>query len=211
MSNQTFDPSELEAQETYFLFTSLIVPRPIAWVSTMDANGVRNLAPFSYFNGCSARPPIVHFTPTTENDTLRNVRATGEFVVNIVSHELHEAMRVSSAEWPPEVDEFEKAGLATAASTVVRPPRVALAKAAMECKVRTILPMGEGHMVFGDVLRFHVSDTILESGRVSMERLRPVGRLSGNGYSTVANVERLGVPDWAQQPKAAGGRDWKWR
>lgn len=193
-----FDPAALGAKDTYFLLTALVVPRPIAWVSTVDAQGRTNLAPYSYFNACSGNPPIVHFTSTSPKHSLANARATGEFVVNVVSDELQEPMRISSAEWPQGVSEFEMAGLEAAPSAVVRPPRVARAKAAMECRVRQILTMGEGTMVFGDVVRFHVSPSVRVRERVDMARLRPVGRLAALDYATIGEVTRLTLPDWVQ-------------
>ena len=129
-SMKTILSSETAPRDVYFLMTSLVTPRPIAWVSSMSRDGVLNLAPYSHFNNCSANPPIVHFTPSANKDTLRNVRETGEFVVNIVTHNLRKQMRITSAAWPAEIDEFEKAGLTSAASRFVKPPRVGAARAA---------------------------------------------------------------------------------
>ena len=160
------DLAGLGERERYFLLTSVVVPRPIAWVSTLDAQGTRNLAPYSYFNACSATPPIVHFTSTTSRDSLANVRATGEFVVNVVSEDLAPAMRVSSAALYSGEDEFDVAGLQTVPSHTVAPPRVAGAKVALECRLRQLLEMGEGTMVFGDVLHVHVERSVWREGRV---------------------------------------------
>jgi flavin reductase (DIM6/NTAB) family NADH-FMN oxidoreductase RutF len=178
----------------YFLMTSLVVPRPIAWISTLGTDGVANLAPYSHFNNCSANPPIIMFSSNGVKDTLRNIRETGEFVVNMVSHELRKQMRVTSANWPPDASEFEMAGLTAAASRFVRPPRVAQARASMECKLRQVLAMGDCFVVFGDVLCFHVADDIMVDGRVAAERLQPVGKLDGALYSTVTATERLDLP-----------------
>jgi flavin reductase (DIM6/NTAB) family NADH-FMN oxidoreductase RutF len=185
------DLDALGERERYFLLTSVVVPRPIAWVSTLDADGVRNLAPYSYFNACSATPPIVHFTSTTSRDSLANVRATGEFVVNVVSEDLAPAMRVSSAALYSGEDEFEVAGLRTVPSRTVAPPRVAGAKVALECRLRELLEMGEGTMVFGDVLHVHVERSIWHEGRVDPTLLRPVGRLSAPYFTTVSEVYSL--------------------
>jgi flavin reductase (DIM6/NTAB) family NADH-FMN oxidoreductase RutF len=189
----------LEARERYFLLTSVVVPRPIAWVSTLDAEGTRNLAPYSYFNACSATPPIVHFTSTTSRDSLANVRATGEFVVNVVSEDLAPAMRVSSAALYSGEDEFEVAGLQTIPSRTVAPPRVAGAKVALECRLRQELEMGEGTMVFGDVLHIHVERSVWREGRVDPTLLRPVGRLSAPYFSTVSEVYSLDLPEDVKQ------------
>jgi flavin reductase (DIM6/NTAB) family NADH-FMN oxidoreductase RutF len=194
MDSLELDPAALQARERYFLLTSVVVPRPIAWVSTLDAEGGRNLAPYSYFNACSATPPIVHFTSTTSRDSIANVIATGEFVVNIVSDDIAEAMRVSSAAFADGEDEFELAGLRAAPSRTVKPPRVARAKVALECRLRQILEIGEGTMAFGDVLHVHVERSVWREGRVDPTLLRPVGRLSGQDYTTVADVYKLELP-----------------
>lgn len=191
------DPADLAPREVYFLLTSLVVPRPIAWVSTLDADGRRNLAPHSYFNIISTDPPVVHFTSTGVKDTLRNVRATGEFVVNIVSAELVEAMNLSAADFPPEEDEFAWAELDDAPSRFVKPPRVARARAALECQLRQVLSVGNGNMVFGDVVHVHVDDDVWVDGRVDPGRLQPVGRLSGSNYAAITDVFKLPRPAWA--------------
>jgi flavin reductase (DIM6/NTAB) family NADH-FMN oxidoreductase RutF len=185
------DPTALAPRERYFLLTSVVVPRPIAWVSTLDADGRRNLAPYSYFNACSATPPIIHFTSTTSRDSIANVQATGEFVVNVVSEDIAEAMRVSSAAFASGQDEFAHAGLASAPSRTVKPPRVARAKVALECRLRQIIEIGEGTMAFGDVLHVHVERSVWRDGHVDPTLLRPVGRLSGLDYTTVAAVYPL--------------------
>jgi len=193
------DLAALGARERYFLLTSVVVPRPIAWVSTLDAEGTRNLAPYSYFNACSATPPIVHFTSTTSRDSLANVRATDEFVVNVVSEDLAPAMRVSSAALYSGEDEFEVAGLQTVPSRTVAPPRVAGAKIALECRLRQLLEMGEGTMVFGDVLHVHVERSVWRNGRVDPELLRPVGRLSAPYFTTVSDIYSLELPEDVRQ------------
>jgi flavin reductase (DIM6/NTAB) family NADH-FMN oxidoreductase RutF len=190
------DPADLEPRAVYFLLTSLVVPRPIAWVSSLSAEGARNLAPHSYFNIVSSNPPVVHFTSTGVKDSLRNVRATGEFVVNVVSEELVEPMNLTATDFPPEEDEFAWARLDAAESVVVKPPRVAAAKAALECRVRDILSIGNGNMVFGDVVHVHVDDAVWADGRVDPGLLQPVGRLSGWNYAPVRDVLRIPRPSW---------------
>jgi flavin reductase (DIM6/NTAB) family NADH-FMN oxidoreductase RutF len=188
------DLAALGERERYFLLTSVVVPRPIAWVSTIAADGTRNLAPYSYFNACSATPPIVHFTSTTSRDSIANVRETGEFVVNVVSEDLAPAMRTSSATLRDSEDEFEVAGLRVAPSRTVAPPRVAAAKVALECRLRQILEIGEGTMAFGDVLHVHVDRSVWRDGRVDPTLLRPVGRLGAPHLTTVAEVYSLELP-----------------
>ena len=190
----TLECSQLDSRSIYFLMTSLVVPRPIAWVSTMSGAGKCNIAPYSHFSNCSANPPIIQFVSNGEKDTLRNIRETGEFVVNVVSDHLKQAMRITAANWPSEVDEFEIAGLARTESSRIAPPRVADARAAFECRLHQILPIGEGNIVFGDILCFHVSSNILVNGRVDSSLLEPVGKLAGSNYSTVHETERLDLP-----------------
>jgi flavin reductase (DIM6/NTAB) family NADH-FMN oxidoreductase RutF len=195
----TEEPLELDLdalgeRERYFLLTSVVVPRPIAWVSTVAADGTRNLAPYSYFNACSGTPPIVHFTSTTSRDSIANVRETGEFVVNVVSDDLTPAMRVSSAALHGNEDEFELAGLQAAPSRAVAPPRVARAKVALECRLRQIIEMGEGTMAFGDVLHVHIDRSVWRDGRVDPTLLRPVGRLGAPHLATIAEVYSLELP-----------------
>ena len=198
MGYREIDPRNLEGRAPYFLITSLVVPRPIAWVSTISAEGVLNLAPHSYFNVISSNPWIIHFTSTGEKDTLRNVRATGEFVVNIVSRDLVEKMNRTSADFPPEESEFEWAGVTPEASTKVGPPRVAAAPAAFECRVEDIVSKGNGHMVFGDVLLAHVDEDVIRDGRVDPHLLKPVGRLGGSLYADASEgLFDLKRPTWA--------------
>lgn len=201
----SIDPAELQPRETYLLLTSLVVPRPIAWVSTLSEAGVANLAPHSYYNIISSNPPIVHFTSSGLKDTLRNVRATGEFVVNVVSQDLIEAMNATAADFPPGEDEAARVGIDTVASDTVRPRRVAAARAALECRLREELVMGNGTMVFGDVLRVHVADEVWSDGRVAMDLLHPVGRLSGSGYTLVDEVVHLPRPSWDALREAPEG------
>ncbi|MDQ3983329.1 MAG: flavin reductase family protein [Actinomycetota bacterium] len=199
MRLREIDPARLEGREPYFLITSLVVPRPIAWVSSLSPSGVVNLAPHSYFNVISSNPWILHFTSTGEKDTLENVRATGEFVVNVVSRELVEEMNFTSADFPPGESEFEWARLDAAPSTRVTPPRVARARVAFECRVNEIVSKGNGHMVFGDVLVAHVDETLLREGRVDPCLLRPVGRLGGALYTDASgDVFKLPRPTWEQ-------------
>lgn len=199
MRLREIDPARLEGREPYFLITSLVVPRPIAWVSSLSAAGVANVAPHSYFNVISSNPWILHFTSTGEKDTLRNVRANGEFVVNVVTRELVAEMNFTSADFPPGESEFEWAGLEEAPSVRVRPPRVARARVAFECKLNEIVSKGNGHMVFGDVQVAHVDEELLRDGRVDPHLLRPVGRLGGALYTDASgDVFKLPRPTWDQ-------------
>jgi flavin reductase (DIM6/NTAB) family NADH-FMN oxidoreductase RutF len=196
-----FDPETLQQNAMYKLLISSVVPRPIAWVSSLDAGGVRNLAPFSYFMAITDAPPTIAFScsPRAESkkDTLRNVEATGEFVVNIVDDALAAQMNVSSGDFPPEVDEFEVAGLAVAPAARVKPPRVADAPISMECRLDRIVPVGRANLVLGRIVYIHVRDGLYDAstGRIDMHRLHPVGRLSGNLYTHVHDIFEMKRPN----------------
>ncbi len=193
----TLDPAEHKPQDIYKLLVGSVVPRPIAFVSSIDADGTRNLAPFSFFTVASANPPVVCFCPMLRGaanhglqlrkDTLRNIVATGEFVVNIVSEEFAAQMNACSAELPPEVDEFLVSGLTPVASDVVRPPRVGESHVQMECRLQQVIhvstePLG-GSLVLGEVLRFHVSASLLDNFRIDPEKLQAIGRMAGSTYT----------------------------
>jgi flavin reductase (DIM6/NTAB) family NADH-FMN oxidoreductase RutF len=192
----SLDAGALTPLENYKLLSGSVVPRPIAWVSTVDEQGVRNLAPFSFFTVASANPPVVCFCPSVREekhglravkDTLANIRATGEFVVNVVSEALVDAMNQTAAQVLPEVDEFVLAGVTAIDGVRVRVPRVAEAPVQMECRLRQIvevslLPMG-GVLVLGEVVQWHVRDAVLEPGmHVAPGKLQAVGRLAGADY-----------------------------
>lgn len=190
---RTIDPAEHAPADIYKLMIGVIVPRPIAFVSSMDAAGVRNLAPFSYFTGCSSNPPVVCFCsavrsgPRPNKDTLHNITETGEFVVNIVSEEFAAQMNATSAEVAPQVDEFELSGLTPVPSDLVKPPRVAESKVQMECRLRQIVHVsdkpGGGHLVLGEVLRFHIMENLLIDGyKIDPDRLNAIGRMGGPTY-----------------------------
>ncbi len=193
---QSFDPAKLSALENYKLLAGSVLPRPIAFVSTVDRAGVANLAPYSFFTVVSANPPVVCFCPSSREptegvgvakDTLANVQATGEFVVNIVSEDFAEQMNQTAASVPPSVDEFALAGLTPLSSQLIRAPRVAESRVQMECRLTQIvavsaLPMG-GSLVLGQVVRFHVADEVLAEGmHIDPDKLRAVGRMSGLDY-----------------------------
>ncbi len=187
-------------------FKACVVPRPIGWISTLDALGRPNLAPFSFFNAISEAPPMVMFCANGEHleggekDSVRNARATGEFVVNLATFELRDAVNASSAEVPRDVDEFELAGLATAPSTLIAPPRVALSPVSLECRVTQILDLptdagGElGRMVMGRVLGIHLAERAVVNGRVASERLRPIARLGYREYAVIDATFKMTRP-----------------
>ncbi len=173
------------------VLTGVVVPRPIAFVSTVSPDGVVNLAPYSFFNAVSYDPPTIVFSSSRSagyksKDTLRNIEETGEFVVNIVVDPIAEAMNKTSAEFPEDVDEFEIAGLTQKPSEIVRPPGVAESPVQMECKLEQVVPIGSldhGHgLVIGTILLMHVRDDVIEGHRINQEKLMATGRMAGNMY-----------------------------
>ncbi|MDP8971738.1 MAG: flavin reductase family protein [Actinomycetota bacterium] len=199
------DPSTLDPQSCYKLLIGSVVPRPIAWTSTVSREGVYNLAPFSFFTVASRQPPMLCISvgppPETEGgdrpakDTLTNIEETGEFVVNIVSLSLSNTMFESSKNHPPEADEFEKAGLTPAPCEVVGAPRVEEAGVSMECLLDRVLPLGTDHLVIGRMVRFHVRDELYgENGRIDVGGLDPLGRLAGD-YTKVETIFELPKDD----------------
>jgi flavin reductase (DIM6/NTAB) family NADH-FMN oxidoreductase RutF len=203
MKAMIFDSEKLDAVSCYKLLIGSVVPRAIGWASTLSSDGVPNLAPFSFFTVVSRKPPMVSLTmqPKADGqhlkDTLINIRETGEFVVNIATLRLTNAMHASSTAFDPEVDEFEEVGLRKIASDLVKPWRVADAPISMECHLEQILPMGDvnDHLVIGRIVRFHVADELaLENGRIDTAALRPVGRLAAE-YALIENVFACPVAD----------------
>lgn len=195
-------PNRMDDGAIYKLLVGSVVPRPIAWVSTQSASGVANLAPFSFFTVASTKPPMLCFSvgvpevrESPNKDTLACIQETGEFVVNISTVDLIEQLVASAAEVLPEVDEFEIAGLRRRAGTVVRAPYPAEAPVSMECSLRHLLRLGTDSLIVGEVVCFHVADNVLgPRGRIDLDRLAPIGRLSGPRFSTVFNVLTKEVP-----------------
>jgi flavin reductase (DIM6/NTAB) family NADH-FMN oxidoreductase RutF len=199
------DPAAADYRDVYKLMTGVIVPRPIAFVSTVSTDGVRNLAPFSFFTGISANPPVICFSPMVRGsdgrrkDTLRNVEATGEFVVNVVSEDFGPQMNACSGEYPPEVDEFEVSGLTAVPSDIVKPPRVAESRINMECRLVQVVhvspkPLG-GSIVLGEVLRFHIRDELFDRYKIDPDRLRAIGRMGGPTYVRVSDRFDMARPE----------------
>jgi len=177
-------------------FKAIVAPRPIGWISSVDAQGRPNLAPYSFFNAFASFPPIVGFSSEGRKDSVDNVEATGEFVCNLVTMDLAEAMNATSAGVAHGVDEMHLAGLAAAPSTVVRPPRVAAAAAALECRlVRVIRLAGadgvalDNWLVLGEVVGVHINDRFLVDGRFDTAAARPVARCGYRGdYAVVTQL-----------------------
>lgn len=204
------DPDKQVFKDNYKLMIGSIVPRPIAFVSTVSKDGIRNLAPFSFFNGVCSNPPTIMFAPVRRSsdgeikDTVRNIQDTKQFVINIVSEDFAQQMVATSTEFAPEVDEFEAADLTPVDSQKVIAPRVGEARVSFECELQQIVEIGDGSpgsgfAVFGTIVLFHIADELYEYGRINLRKLNPVGRLAGSdGYCRVTDIfsiERKTRPD----------------
>ncbi|MBM2824806.1 MAG: flavin reductase domain protein, FMN-binding [Dehalococcoidales bacterium] len=183
------DPRSLTQQDSSHLLTDIVVPRPIAWVSTVDKRGIFNLAPFSAYGMISTKPMVVGFSVGSnrdgqKKDTLRNIESTREFVINVVTEEMAEAMNTTSAPYPSEVSEFEKAGLTPLKAELVKAPMVAESPVNMECRVLQILEFGKDppySLIIGEVLRVHVADECYDKVNKRVSGLKAVARLGGDG------------------------------
>lgn len=197
----TINPADLEARAAYRLAISIVLPRPIAWVSTLGADGTLNLAPFSFFNVVAGIPVTLMVSISRRKgepkDTLRNATETGEFVVNIADQSLTEKLNHTSGEWAYAVNEFEQAGLEPIPSEVVRPPRVGGAPVAMEARLTQVIPVQDSDytLILGQVVRFHIREDLLKpDGLVDVTRLHPLARLGGDDYGLLGDVITLARP-----------------
>lgn len=203
-----FDFSKLDGPQRYKLLGATVVPRPIAWVSTLNPEGRLNAAPFSFFNVFGEAPAVVgfsilHRSPDDPKDTGRNVRTQKEFVVNLVSDENLGQMNISAIEFPPDVDEFAEAGLKTAPSVHIATPRIAQSRVAFECRLMQIIPLGElRSLVLGEVVGMYVDDeAVLDANRgwIDTTGLRLVGRMHASSYARTTDVvelARIPVDKW---------------
>ena len=194
-------PDEMEPRASYRLMTSIVVPRPIAWVSTINAEGIANLAPFSFFNAVAGAPPVLILAVGQRagepKDTLRNVRDTREMVIHLADEPLAEALNQTSGDFPPGTDEFRRAGLTAVPSTDVRPPRVAAAPVAMEARLlhEVAIPETRYTVIFGRIIRYHIREDLLgDDGLLVAERLRPIARLGRDEYTTLGEVFSMARP-----------------
>jgi flavin reductase (DIM6/NTAB) family NADH-FMN oxidoreductase RutF len=206
-------PSQLAHREFYNILISAVGPRPIAWVSSLSASGQPNLAPFSFFNAVCAKPPLLAFAPGMRSpkksaaaggpigqpkDTLRNIRETREFVINVVTFELAEAMNLTSGDYDAAVNEFEVAKLASAPSKLVRPRRVAESPVSFECKLHQILdfnpePEG-GSLVIGEIVSIHINEQHIKEGRLDRNSLDLIGRMGGTQYTRTTERFEMARP-----------------
>lgn len=190
-------PATVRPSTLYPLITSLVVPRPIAWVSTVGIDGVANLAPHSYFMVVASKPLHLAFSSTGVKDTLTNIRDTGEFVINLVTAAHATEMNASSVTAPRDVDEFGLVGIAAEASTVVGAPRVAHVPAAFECRLVDERPYGDAFLVAGEVVHVSLDATIMnENGTADITKLDPLCRLGGTAYARLGDVFHLDRPTY---------------
>jgi flavin reductase (DIM6/NTAB) family NADH-FMN oxidoreductase RutF len=206
-----FDLNDLPPGAAYKLLTGAVVPRPIGWISTVDQTGRPNLAPYSFFNAVSSKPPCLVIgmgrrgIDQQPKDTWHNIQAVGEFVANIVTEATAEAMNLTSVEAPAETNEFEFAGLSATPSVRVRPPRVGESPVHFECEVRHILELGEAPgystLVVGEVVHIHVDERVLLDGhKIDIAALEPIGRLAGTGYAHIQDFFDLNRPKTTLKP-----------
>lgn len=205
-----FDFAQTSIDKRYRLLTATVFPRPIAWVSTVSPQGIYNLAPFSFFNVFSNEPPILIFSPgfkvieeagelvLVDKDTLANIKTTGEFVINLVSRSLAEKMNLTSGEFAPQVNEFERAGLTATPSHMVLPPRVKESPVSFECNLYEHIELarlpGAGNLVLSEILCMHIDDELMQGNRIDMQALDLVGRMGGNRYCTTRDTFDLARP-----------------
>lgn len=197
------DPRQMERKDFYNMLMAALNPRPIAWVSTVGEDGVFNLAPFSFFQAVSAKPPVICFSVASKRDgrkkdTLRNVEWAKDFVLNTVNEDLAKLMNLTSTEFPPEVDEFREAGLTPLKSELVKSPRVAESPINMECQVDQIIQFGQSpefsSLIIGNVVRMHVKDEFCVDGQVDGWKLMNIGRLWGKYYCRITDTFEMTMP-----------------
>ena len=205
MARVDFDPEQTGALALYRLLNSVVIPRPIAWVSSRSADGIDNLAPHSFFTVACTDPAIVQFTSVGHKDSLRNVEATREFVVNFTPEPLFEAVNATSINAPPDVSEFDHAGIAREPSLRVAPPRVRDAPVAIECVLHDTVAIGDCTVVLGRVVHLAIDERAMRDGRPAADLLRPLARLGGRQWSTLGELLEIDRPRWRE--RALGERD----
>lgn len=187
-------PGGLETRDSYRLLTSCILPRPIAFVSTVNKNGVPNAAPFCFFTGITPSPPTIAFSVMRrgdqKKDTIRNIENTRDFVINLVDETLAQAMNMASGSYPPDMSEFDVTGLTQVPSELVTSPRIAESPVHLECKLRTIVELGDlpASLVIGEIVCYHVREALFVDGTIDVKKLRAIGRLGENVYVTTKDL-----------------------
>jgi flavin reductase (DIM6/NTAB) family NADH-FMN oxidoreductase RutF len=191
------DPADLDAETAYRLITGVVVPRPIAWVTSLSGSGIVNLAPFSAFMFVSPKPPMLAISIGRKagiyKDTAQNILNNEEYVIHIADSSLMTAVHESSTEHPPDISEVEQLGLATLPSERVKVPRLAAAPIAMECRFRQCLEFGEtrSRLIVGEVLVFHIRDGLLQNGKIETAALDPIARIAGPRYARLGEIVTL--------------------
>lgn len=182
-------------------FKAIVAPRPIGWISSMAKSGVANLAPYSFFNAIAERPHYIVIGSSDMKDSLTNIEATGEFVVNLATYELREQMNISSSRVAPDIDEFKLAGLTQAPSRFIKAPRVAESPAALECRLFQIVPLPDDNgdakqwAIIGRVVGVYIDDRFIHDGRVDTAAMKPIARMGYSEYATVEKAWRMRRPD----------------
>lgn len=195
-------PEELSVKDNYKLLIGSVVPRPIALVSSLSVEGIRNLAPFSFFTALASNPPTIGFAPAlkgkeaVKKDTLANIEDSKEFVVNIVTEDNADKMVRTATEFAPNVDEFEMAGFTAIKSEIVKPPCVKESPINLECKLYQVVYIGDGTpgsgaFVIGEIVAYHIDDALYSDGKIDTALLKPVGRLAGQDYTTLGRCFAL--------------------
>jgi flavin reductase (DIM6/NTAB) family NADH-FMN oxidoreductase RutF len=194
------DATSLSEEAAYKLMIGSVVPRPIAWLTTISPDGVVNAAPFSAYTMICIRPPTVLVNCARRDgiskDTARNAEASGDFVLNVVSEDLAGVMHLTSAAYPAGVSETDALGIAVTPSRLVRPPRIAAAPISLECRLRQILEIGDDRdqNLIGEVVMFHIADAIYAGGKIDQKKLRPLARLGGPLYAKLGEFISLPIP-----------------
>ena len=202
-----FDMHQLAPRERYKLLTGVVVPRPIALVTTVDLEGRVNAAPFSFFNAMGSDPPIVSFSPGATKHTYHNIKLTQEFVVNLVPESIAQAMNITATDFPEGTNELELAGLTTLPSRKIKPPRIAESPVNLECRLNTILEIGMNRVVIGEVLEIHIADEFVDAEKwyVKTNELHLIGRMGGlGGYTTTREtfeIPRISYESWLEREK----------
>lgn len=201
----SLDPKKLDVTSIYKILIGSVVPRPIALISTISPEGILNVAPFSFFNGVSSNPPCISVSFSrhpdgTKKDTLKNIEATSEFVVNSTNEWIIEEANHASGNFPSQVSEFDITGLTPLPSIVVKAPRVKESAIQMECKFYKSVEVGDGTagsatLVIGQIVQVHVGDEVYQDGKILIEKLKPISRLGGLNYGKVSDVFALARPD----------------
>jgi flavin reductase (DIM6/NTAB) family NADH-FMN oxidoreductase RutF len=202
-----FDPAEMPNRAFYRLLNSVVVPRPIAWVSSVSASGHGNLAPHSFFTVACVDPPVVQFTSVGRKDSLTNIEETREFVISLTPEWLFEQVNATGTNFPPERDEFAAVGLEREDALRVGPPRVARSPVAIECVLEETLSLGDSTVVFGRVVHLAIDESVMVDGHPEIERLKPLSRLGKNQWGLLGEIRRINRIPFDDWPGHFGGAE----